>query len=159
MRKILPVFFIILMFSYASDLHGSLKGFPKKLPDLKDLISDDGNSFDFSHFKGKVLLITYGYTSCPHVCPTILSYLKEVETVLNNRGYKGMFSIIFVSVDPLEDDTERLKSYKRFSGLEDFVFVTGDRKSLERVWRSLNVYVNDKGYTEMKHGDQTVKHR
>jgi protein SCO1/2 len=157
MKKILPAFFIFTLFTYAVELHGSVKDFPKKIPVLDKVVSDDGKYFDFSQLKGKVLLITYGYTSCPHVCPTMLSYLKEVETVLNGKGYKDMYRIIFISVDPVEDDPERLSSYKKFSGMEDFVFITGRYEDLEKVWKAFNVYVDDKGYTELEDGSHTVR--
>ncbi|WP_457621098.1 SCO family protein [Persephonella sp.] len=157
MRKVIFIFFAVAMFSYASELHGSVKGFPKKFPVLDNLISDDGRSFDFNQFKGKVLLITYGYTSCPHVCPTMLSYLKEVETILNEKGYENMFRIVFISVDPMED-VNMLSSYKKFSGLDNFIFVTGDAESLKKTWRLLNVYVKDKGFMKADHGSSS-EHR
>ncbi|WP_457623365.1 SCO family protein [Persephonella sp.] len=162
MKYIITVFFILISVitnGYSLELKGSTKGFPVKLTDLSGLIDENGTPFDVNQFKGKVLLITYGYTTCPHVCPTILSFLKEVEEKLNGKGLNGKFKIIFITVDPIEDTPEKISEYKKFSQLDSFIFLTGSKDNLKKVWEALNVYVEDKGYKVMKHGSHEMKHR
>ncbi len=160
MRKILYIFLTVLTVSFSSfSLEGSTKGFPKKAPEIKNLVTDEGKPFSLSQYKGKVIIMTYGYTHCPHVCPTIMAYLKQVEDKLNRDGYKGRYVIIFVSVDPKDDTVKRLQSYKKMHGFKDFIFLTGSEKALKKVWNDYNVYVEDKGIMEMKHGDKVMRHR
>jgi len=60
-------------------------------------------------FKGKVVVIFFGYTSCPDICPTALSRLAEVMKVLEPEAEK--VQVLFVSVDPERDTQERLKDF------------------------------------------------
>jgi protein SCO1/2 len=161
MKKVLSLSFILafLIIGFSKALEGSTKGFPKKAPEIKGLITDEGKPFKLEDFKGKVLIVTYGYTQCPHVCPTILAYLKQIESKLNEKGYKGKYQIIFISVNPKDDTVERLKKYKKEPGFDNFIFLTGSKEALEKVWKDYNVYVKDKGIMEMKHGNMVMKHR
>ncbi len=150
---------VLLTFSLSFAFHGSTKGFPKKAPEIKGLITDEGKPFSLNSLKGKVLIITYGYTHCPHVCPTITAFLKQVESKLNKKGLKGRYKIIFITVDPKMDTVERLRQYKKEKGFNDWIFLTGDKKNLEKVWEDYDVFVQDKGIMEMKHGNMIMKHR
>ncbi len=150
---------LLSIFHFSNALHGSTKGFPKKAPPIENLVTDAGKNFSLNSYTGKVLLITYGYTHCPHVCPTITAFLKQIETRLNKKGLKGQYQIIFITVDPELDTTERLRKYKKEKGFKNWIFLTGDKKSLEKVWKAYNVFVQDKGFMEMKHGNMVMKHR
>ncbi len=141
---------LILFFSASSafQLHGSTKGFPKKAPGINNLITEENKPFNFESLKGKVILITYGYTQCPHVCPTITAFLKQITYILNEKGYKGKYTVLFISVDPEFDIPERLKHYKTSKHFDDFIFLTGKKEDLKKVWKEYNVYVKDKGIVE-----------
>ncbi len=157
--KVLILTFFLIYSTFAQALHGSTKGFPKKAPEIKGLITDDNKHFSLKNYRGKVLIVTYGYTHCPHVCPTITAFLKQVETKLNKKGLRGKFKIIFITVDPKMDTVERLRKYKEEKGFNDWIFLTGSKKALEKVWNDYDVFVQDKGYMEMKHGNMIMKHR
>ncbi len=160
MKKLLSLSLILLfLVNLSNALEGSTKGFPKKAPQIKGLITDEGKPFSLEKHRGKVLIITYGYTQCPHVCPTIVAYLKQVESKLNEDGYKGKYQIIFISVNPKDDTVKRLRKYKKQHYLNNFVFLTGSKETLKKVWNDYNVYVKDKGIMTMKHGDMIMKHR
>lgn len=60
-------------------------------------------------YQGKIVVIFFGYTQCPDVCPTSLSELVEVKKMLGADGDK--LQGLFVSVDPERDTPEVLKSY------------------------------------------------
>ena len=158
MVKILLIV-ILILFKTTFALHGSTKGFPKKAPEINNLITEEGKQFSLKNLKGKVLIITYGYTSCPHVCPTITAFLKNIETELNKKGLKNKYKIIFITVDPKLDTQEKLKKYKQEKGFKDWIFLTGDKKALKKVWENYDVFVQDKGFMQMKHGNMTMKHR
>ncbi len=148
--------FLFLFFdAFGFQLHGSTKGFPKKAPEIKNLITEEGKPFYFDELKGKVILVTYGYTQCPHVCPTITAFLKQVTSILNEKGYKGKYTVLFISVDPKYDTPDRLKNYKISKHLDDFIFLTGKKEDLKKVWKEYNVYVKDRGIQD---GARIVDH-
>ena len=73
------------------------------------LTDHNGQSRSLSAFKGKVVVLFFGYTQCPDVCPTSMSELAEVKRLLGADGDK--LQGVFVTVDPARDTTELLKAY------------------------------------------------
>lgn len=73
---------------------------------LKD---PDGKQRSLEEFKGKVVVVFFGFTQCPDVCPTTMAELAEVKRSLGADGDKVQG--IFVSVDPERDTPELLKAY------------------------------------------------
>jgi protein SCO1/2 len=73
------------------------------------LTDPEGKPRALSDFKGKVVVVFFGYTQCPDVCPTTLSNLLEVKHLLGPDGDK--LQAVFVSVDPQRDTAELLKNY------------------------------------------------
>ena len=68
-----------------------------------------GQVRSLSEFKGKVVVLFFGYTQCPDVCPTSMAELAEVKRLLGAEGDK--LQGVFVTVDPARDTTEMLKAY------------------------------------------------
>ena len=62
-----------------------------------------------SDFKGKVVVVFFGYTQCPDVCPTSMAELAEVKRLLGADADK--LQGVFVTVDPARDTTDVLKAY------------------------------------------------
>lgn len=60
-------------------------------------------------FRGKVVIVFFGYTQCPDVCPTSLQELAQAKELLGPEGDK--LQGIFISVDPERDQPEMLKAY------------------------------------------------
>jgi protein SCO1/2 len=73
------------------------------------LTDHNGQSRSLSDFKGKVVVLFFGYTQCPDVCPTTMTELVEVKRLLGADGDK--LQAVFVTVDPARDTTELLKAY------------------------------------------------
>jgi protein SCO1/2 len=73
------------------------------------LTDHNGQSRSLSDFKGKVVVLFFGYTQCPDVCPTSMAELAEVKRLLGADGDK--LQGVFVTVDPTRDTTELLKAY------------------------------------------------
>jgi protein SCO1/2 len=73
------------------------------------LTDHNGQSRSLSDFKDKVVVLFFGYTQCPDVCPTSMSELAEVKRLLGANGDK--LQGVFVTVDPARDTTELLKLY------------------------------------------------
>ena len=74
-----------------------------KLPD------QNGQLRTMADFKGKAVVVFFGYTQCPDVCPTTLSELAEVKRQLGADGER--LQAVFVTVDPARDSAEMLKAY------------------------------------------------
>jgi protein SCO1 len=102
------------------------------------LVDTDGKVRTLADFKGKVVVIFFGYTQCPDVCPTTLTEMKEVMNTLGSQADK--VQVLFITVDPERDTTEVLKQYvpafdPRFLGLRPV-----DEASLEKVTKDFKIY-------------------
>ena len=73
------------------------------------LTDHNGQSRSLSDFKGKVVVLFFGYTQCPDVCPTSMVELAEVKRLMGADGDK--LQGVFVTVDPARDTAELLKAY------------------------------------------------
>ena len=73
------------------------------------LSDHQGQTRSLSDFKGKVVVVFFGYTQCPDVCPTSMTELAEVKRLLGAEGDK--LQGVFVTVDPARDTAQMLKAY------------------------------------------------
>jgi protein SCO1/2 len=73
------------------------------------LSDHNGQQRSLQDFKGKVVVVFFGFTQCPDVCPTALAELVEVKRSLGSQG--ELLQGVFVSVDPERDTAEVLKAY------------------------------------------------
>jgi len=73
------------------------------------LTDHNGQARTLADFKGKVVVVFFGYTQCPDVCPTTMAELAEVKKQLGKDGDK--FQALFVTVDPERDTAVLLKAY------------------------------------------------
>jgi protein SCO1 len=90
---------------------------PRKLA----LADHEGRAVDLDTFKGKLVLLFFGYTHCPDVCPTTLSDVSQALKMLPPEDAEKV-QVLFVTVDPERDTQEILKAYvpyfnPRFLGL------------------------------------------
>ena len=83
------------------------------------------------HFRGKVVLLYFGYTSCPDICPTSLASISEALMKLPKEQLKNV-QVIFVSVDPDRDSKEKLSNYTRYFN-KKIIGVTGTRVEIDKV--------------------------
>ena len=90
-----------------------------------------GERFSLEDLRGKVVLLYFGYTKCPDVCPTSLSYMTEALNGLEGHEMKKVAGV-FVSVDPKRDTPERLKEYVAYFH-PSFIGVTGTVKEIARA--------------------------
>ncbi|MBP8183739.1 MAG: SCO family protein [Rhodoferax sp.] len=74
-----------------------------------ELTDHNGQVRHLRDFAGKVVVMFFGYTQCPDVCPTSMSELAEVKRALGSDGER--LQGLFVSVDPQRDTPELLKAY------------------------------------------------
>ncbi len=74
-----------------------------------ELTDHNGQVRHLPDFAGKVVVMFFGYTQCPDVCPTTMAELAEVKKLLGQDGEK--LQALFVSIDPQRDTPELLKAY------------------------------------------------
>ncbi len=74
-----------------------------------DLTDHNGKSRTLKDFQGKVVMMFFGYTQCPDVCPTSMAEMAEIKKLLGKDGDR--MQALFVSVDPERDKPEMLKEY------------------------------------------------
>jgi len=73
------------------------------------LTNQDGKTSGLRDFRGKVVVLFFGYTHCPDICPVTLAEMSRLKKLLGADGAKVQG--IFVSLDPARDSSERLKAY------------------------------------------------
>ncbi|SNZ08653.1 protein SCO1/2 [Persephonella hydrogeniphila] len=141
--KRLTAFLIFLMTVFLSYQSFSYQfyGYPyiQKIRDFT-LTDQNGKKISFSDFKGKYLLVFFGYTYCPDVCPT--SMLRIKETLDNLGKYKDKVHVLFISVDPERDTPELLKKFISFYDPEEkyITGLTGSPEEIKKVARQFRAY-------------------
>ena len=75
------------------------------------IAGSDGRELTLDRFRGKVVLLSFGFTNCAAVCPTTLATLAQARQALGPAG--EAVQVLFVTVDPERDDAARLKAYLR----------------------------------------------
>lgn len=96
-----------------------------------------GKARSLKDFAGKVVVVFFGYTQCPDVCPTSMSELAEVKRALGADGDR--LQGIFVTVDPERDTPEMLKSYMA-SFDPSFIALYGTPDQLAAVAKDFKIY-------------------
>jgi protein SCO1/2 len=109
---------------------------PKPAPQIILDGSDDAQ-FNLKSLSEKIVLIFFGYTSCPDVCPSTLSDMKRVTKLLGDDA--DSVQVIFITVDPDRDTVEKLNSYLSLFDPK-FLGLTGAVSDLEKVWDEYGVY-------------------
>jgi len=116
------------------------------------LTDHSGQPRTLADFKGKVVVIFFGFTQCPDVCPTTLAEMGKVVKELGADGDK--VQVLFVSVDPERDTRELLKQYTT-AFHPSFLGLFGDAEATARVAKEFKIYVQKQ---PTKGGGYTVDH-
>lgn len=111
-----------------------IRGF---LPDLDfELVAAGDKTVTEKDFDGKIVMMFFGYASCPDICPTTMAQLSQVMINLGDKA--DQVRIIFVSVDPHRDTPEILQAY-----VDAFdshaIGLTGTEKQISRLARRYRV--------------------
>ena len=101
------------------------------------LTDQDGMRRTDMDFRGKYMLIFFGYTNCPDVCPTTLAVEAEALGKVGERA--NQIVPILITVDPMRDTPERLKAYLSAFG-PNFVGLTGTAEEIEQAADAYEVY-------------------
>lgn len=115
---------------------------PRQAPDFT-LQGSDGKTLKLSDHRGKIVILGFGFTSCPDVCPTTLAVLAQARKRLGAQGED--LQVIYVTVDPQTDTAARMKKYLATFD-PTFIGGTGDEAELAEVRKAYGIIANRKTY-------------
>lgn len=113
------------------DLTGAAYGRDFRLTDA------DGRARSLADYKGKAVLMYFGFVQCPDVCPTALIRAAKVKQLLGAEGDK--LQVIFITVDPERDTPEVIKAYTAAFD-PSFIGLYGDAKRTRETADEFKVY-------------------
>lgn len=108
---------------------------PRQAPDFS-LQGSNGHELKISQYRGKVVLLAFGFTSCTEVCPTTLNTFALTRRKLGNAA--ADVQVVYVTVDPHRDVVSRLAKYLN-SFDSTFVGGTGTEEQLSAVRRNYGI--------------------
>jgi protein SCO1/2 len=113
---------------------------PRQAPDFT-LRGSDGADFTLNRYRGKVVALGFGYTSCLEVCPTTLSFLAQARKKLGAAGKD--LQVVYVTVDPERDNPEKLRKFvANFD--PSFLGATGTPQQLADVRKGYGITITRK---------------
>ncbi len=129
------VMLVLCLFSFASSMAEPVQQQkPLKIYDDwgGDFSLSDHNGFplNLSDFAGKVVLLNFGYTHCPDICPSTMFNMKRVVKKLGNDADK--LQVLFITLDPERDHADRLRTYVEYFN-PGFIALTGSVDEITKV--------------------------
>lgn len=112
---------------------------PRAAPDF-ELQGSDGKKLSLAAYRGKVVILEFGFTSCPKICPVTLSNLVLVHKKLGDDA--ADVQVLFITVDPKRDDAERMRAFLAAFN-PSFLGGTGTPEQLERVRQAYGVIATE----------------
>jgi protein SCO1 len=122
--------------SRTPELHGTLLHPPLPAAGF-ELATSGGETVGPQDFRGQLVVLFFGFTNCPDVCPLTMHHLSVAMEALGNRA--DQVQVVLVSVDPERDPPERVDGYaKRFHPA--FVGVTGGDAELREITSAYGIF-------------------
>lgn len=116
--------------------HGLLVQSPPPLSDFT-LTAHTGEEGTLRQFRGKLVVLYFGYTFCPDVCPATMAELKQMMAALGKQGQD--VQVIMISVDPERDKPEKLGEYVTHFH-PSFIGMTGSEEELLGITTQLGIF-------------------
>ena len=128
----------VVLFSRSGELRGAVYGEPYPVAGDFELTRFDGTRFQLSEMQGRIVLLFFGYTACPDVCPTTLAELNLALSELGPDQATDV-QVVFVTVDPARDDPQRVQEYvNNFNA--SFIGLSGTESELAQVWNQYGIF-------------------
>ncbi len=118
-------------------LHGLQLESPRVADDFT-LQTSTGEVMSLSDFRGKYVVLFFGYTFCPDVCPTTLNDLQQMVKTLGAARAEDV-QVIMVSVDPERDTPEQLATYLNYFD-PSFIGMTGSVEEIQPIARQFGIF-------------------
>ena len=140
------------VFFYATGQFGGSGPGPSAIGGPFTLIGQDGKPITAQDLKGKPLLVFFGYTHCPDICPTTLFELSEVLHAMGKDADR--INALFITVDPDRDTAAVMKDY--LSSFDPHLRgATGTQQQIDVVEKEYRVYAKK---VPTKDGDYSMDH-
>lgn len=128
---------IVFFTSQNKQLRGSVIDPPLPAAEIS-LTDQNGNPFRLSDYRGKVVLLFFGYTYCPDVCPATMAELRAARALLKPEQADRV-QVVFITVDPGRDTPASIQEYvSRFD--PTFLGLSGTEDQLSAVWQAYGVF-------------------
>ena len=155
MRLILVTVFWLFAVNHQAFANTALKSGvfepPRMAPDFS-LASSEGNQFTLSQQQGKLLVLGFGFSHCPNICPMTLANLAQAFKKLGDLSEN--VQVVYVTVDPERDNPERLREYLNHFN-PTFVGITGSADELSVVRQAYGIIAKKEVHGD---GDYEVHH-
>lgn len=121
--------------AFATDIPKVQEGIPT-IGGLFELVDQNGKVWHSTDFKGKPMLVYFGYTYCPDICPTALYHLTEA---MEKLGGSKSVQPIFITIDPQRDTMAQLQTYGQ-NFYKNFVMLTGSKAQVDQAIKVYRVH-------------------
>ena len=128
----------VYLFAPPSAFRGTVYAEPYPPAPEIELPRGNGNRFRLSELRGNIVLLFFGYTSCPDVCPTTMAEMKSALEKIGEEKARNV-KVIFVTVDPQRDSPERVQEYVNHFNSE-FIGLSGTELELQKTWTDYGVF-------------------
>lgn len=115
---------------------------PRDAPELS-IPGTHGKELKLADYRGKVVILGFGFTSCPDVCPTTLAVLAQARKKLGELA--DQLQVVYITVDPQTDTAERMRKYLATFD-PTFVGGTGTAEQLEAVRKQYGIIADKKEF-------------
>lgn len=109
---------------------------PRAAPEIV-LPSSKGGDFKLSNYRGKVVVLEFGYTNCLDVCPVSLAALTQARQKIGKAAAADV-QVVFITVDPARDTVARLRTYLAPFD-PSFVGVTGSQQQINKLLKDYGI--------------------
>lgn len=134
---VLIVTLAVFWFGQPASFRGTSYGEPFPVAPPIELTRADGTLFRLEDQRGRIVLLFFGYTSCPDVCPTTMAEMKQVVDALGDEAES--VQVVFISVDPDRDTPEKVQAYANHFN-KDFIGLSGSTEELQKIWDAYGIY-------------------
>lgn len=116
------------------------------------LIDQDGKRFQFKNARGKLVVVTFVFTTCPDVCPMLTAKFAAMQRELAAKK-RDDYLLLSITTDPQTDTSAVLKSYAEHykPDFRHWLFLTGSREQMAKVWKEFGVTVQNAGAGQIQH--------
>lgn len=121
------------------------------VPDFS-LINQDGQPFRFADSHGKLVLVTFMFTTCPDVCSLLSAKFGAIQAAMREKKRRD-YLLLSITTDPERDTPAALKSYaENFKAdFRHWLFLSGAPDQLAKVWKGFGVNVRNTAGGQVQH--------
>jgi len=105
------------------------------------LTTQNGSEYNFDRDSNDIIVLSFIFTRCPDVCPTITQSMKSVETLLTDEE-KNHITFVSITTDPLHDGPEELETYSQIHQAS-WPHLTGTYEQLLPIWSTFGIVVEN----------------